>query len=347
MLRLLVALLPTLRAALRSRRNLVVENLALRQQLATLASRRRPAIQPADRLFWIVLRRFWSGWAESLAIVQPDTVVRWHRAGFRIYWNWLSRRGGRSGRPFLPHDVRALIRQMATENHWGAPRIRGELLRLVFSLSERSVSRYLRSLPRAPRAGQTWTTFLRNHRDGIAAMDFFSVPTATFRVLHVLLVIRHGRRHVARCAAAANPSATWVAQQLREAFPFDSAPRFMIFDRGAMFSAEVTTALRFMEIAPTRTSYRSPWQNGVAERFVGTVRRELLNHLIVLNEAHLQRLLDSFIEHYNRDRTHLGLGKDSPLGRPVEPRPAGTASNVFGLPRVGGLHHRYAWLHAA
>ncbi len=178
----------------------MIENLALRQQLATLASRRRPVIRPADRAFWILLRRFWSGWAESLAIVRPDTVVRWHRAGFRIYWNWLSRRGRRSGRPPLPREVRALIRRMATENSWGAPRIHGELLCLGFEVSERSVSRYLRALPRAPRAGQTWTTFLRNHRSGIAAMDFFSVPTATFRVLHVHFIIRHGRRDVVRCA---------------------------------------------------------------------------------------------------------------------------------------------------
>jgi len=221
MLRLLIALLPTLHAALRSRRDLVIENMALRQQLATLASRRHPVIRRADRLFWILLRRLWSGWADSLAIVQPDTVVRWHRAGFRIYWNWLSRRGVRSGRPPLPREVRALIRRMATENSWGAPRIHGELLRLGFEVSERSVSRYLRALPRAPRAGQTWTNFLRNHRDGIAAMDFFSVPTVTFRVLQVLLVIRHGRRDVARCAVTAIPTAAWVAQQLREAFPFD------------------------------------------------------------------------------------------------------------------------------
>jgi hypothetical protein len=222
MLRLLVALLPTLRSALRWRRELVVENLALRQQLATPAVRRHPVIRPADRFFWIFLRRLRSGWAERLAIVRPDTVVRWHRAGFRIYWNWLSRRGGRSGRPSLPQEVRALIRRMAIENSWGAPRIHGELLRLGFDLSERSASRYLRSLPRAPRAGQTWTTFLRNHRNGIAAMDFFSVPTVTFRVLQVLVVILHGRRVVAHCAVVANPTATWVAQQLREAFPFDS-----------------------------------------------------------------------------------------------------------------------------
>ena len=298
------------------------------------------------RLFWTLLRRLWSGWGESLAIVQPNTVVRWHRAGFRIYWNWLSSRGERSGRPPLPREVRALIRRMASKNPWGAPRIHGELLRLGLDVSERSVSRYLRTLPRSPRAGQTWTTFLRNHRDGIAAMDFFSVPTATFRVLHVLLAIRHGRREVARCAVTTSPTAAWVQQQLREAFPFDSAPRFMIFDRDAIFAAGLPAALRSMEMEPTRTSFRSPWQNGVAERFVGTVRQELLDHVIVLNEQHLRRLLDSFIGYYNQDRTHLSICKDSPCGRMVEQRPD-TTSNVVGLPRVGGLHRRYTWRRAA
>jgi putative transposase len=236
---------------------------------------------------------------------------------------------------------------MATENSWGAPRIHGELLCHGFEVSERSVSRHLRSLPRAPRAGQTRTTFLRNHRDGIAALDYFSVPTVTFRALQVLFVIRHGRRDVVRCAVTTSPTAGWVAQQLREAFPLESAPRFMIFDRGPTFTVGVMATMRSMEIEPARTSYRSPWQNGVAERFAATVRRELLDHVIVLNEHHLSRLLDSVIDCYNQDRTHLGISKDSPLGRPVEQRPASATSNVVSLPRVGGLHHRCAWRLAA
>jgi len=346
MLRLLVALLRTLLSALRSRRDLVIENLALRQQLVTLAGRRHPDILPEDRLFWVLRRRFWSRWAEALAIVRPDTVVRWPRAGFRIYWNWLSRRGKRSGRPLLPREVRALMRRKAAENPWGAPRIHGELLRLGFDVSERSVSRHLRSLPRTPRANATWTTFLRNHRDGIAAMGFFTVPTAMFRVLHVLLVIRHGRRGVVRGAVTTDPTAAWVAHQLRETFPFESAPRFMIFDRDAIFSTGLTATIRSMLMEPTRTSYRSPWQDGVAERLVGTVRQELLDHVVVLNERHLRRLLNSFVNYYEVDRTHIGVGKDSPCGRPVEQRP-GVTSNVVSLPRVGGLHRRYAWRQAA
>jgi putative transposase len=229
---------------------------------------------------------------------------------------------------------------------WGAPRIHGELLGLGFDVAERCVSPYLRYLPRTPRANAAWTTFLRNHRDVIAAMDFFTVPIAMFRVLHVFLLIHHGRRDVVRCAVTTCPTDAWVAQQLREAFPFESAPRFLIFDRGAIFSAGLTATIRSMLMEPTRTSYRSPWQNGVAERFVGTVRQELLDHVIVLNERHLRQLIESFVTYYNVDRTHIEVGKGSPCGRPVEQRP-GATSRVVSLPRVGGLHHRYAWRQAA
>jgi transposase InsO family protein len=346
MLRILRALLPTLYSFLRCRRDLLLDNLALRQQLATLVVRRRPSIRPADRAFWVLLCRLWPGWASALAIVQPGTVVRWHRAGFRIYWNWLSRRGRRTGRPPLPREVRDLIRRMASENAWGAPRIHGELLRLGFEVSERSVSRYVRSLPRPWRLGQSWITFLRNHRDGIAAMDLFTVPTVTFRVLYVLFVIRHRRRDLAGWSVTSHPTAAWVVQQLREAFPFESAPRHLIFDRDAIFAAEVVATLRSMSIEPTRTSHQSPWQNGVAERFVATLRRELLDHVIVLNEGHLRKLLGHFLDYYHLDRTHLGLDKDSPLGRPVEPRPHALAT-VAAVPRVEGLHRRYCWRQAA
>jgi transposase InsO family protein len=177
-------------------------------------------------------------------------------------------------------------------------------------------------------------------------MDFLTVPTAMFRVLHVFLVIRHGRRDVVRCAVTTRPTAAWVTQQLRETFPFESAPRFLIFDRGAIFSAGLTATIRSMLMEPTRTSYQSPWQNGVEERFVGTVRRELLDHVIVLNKRHLRQLIKSFVAYYNVDRTHIGVGKESPCGRPVE-QPSGATSRVVSLPWVGGLHHRYAWRQAA
>jgi putative transposase len=206
-------------SAFRSRRDLLLENLALRQQLATLVPRRRPLIRPADRAFWVALRRLWSGWADALVIVKPETVIRWHLAGFRLYWRWLSSRGKRGGRPAVAREVRDLIRRMATENLWGAPRIHGELLRLGFMVSERSVSRYLRTLLRRPERRQSWMTFLRNHREVIAAMDFFTVPTATFRIFYVPFVIRHRRREILHWNLTAHPTASWVKQQLREASP--------------------------------------------------------------------------------------------------------------------------------
>lgn len=346
MLRLAAVVIRWLASVGRSRRDLLLENLALRQQLATMVQRNRPRIRPADRVFWIALRRVWSRWAEVLVIVKPETVVGWHRAGFRLYWQRLSRRGLRRGRPVVPGEVRDLIRRMAAENQWRAPRIHGELLRLGFNVSERTVSRYLRRLPPRPESRQNWRTFMKNHREVIAAMDFFTVPTASFRLLYVLFVIRHGRRDIAHWNITEHPSARWVSQQLREAFPYDSASRYLVFDRDTIFSAEVARAVRSMNIEPTRTSYRSPWQNGVAERFVGTLRRELLDHIIVLDDRHLGRLLGEYIGYYLKDRTHLGLDKDAPWVRPVEPRPARPAA-VHARPRVGGLHHRYGWRVAA
>lgn len=345
MLRLLVDAVSALRSSLRARPDLVLENLALRQQLATLALRRRPTLRPADRAFWVLLRRFWPPWRSVLVVVQPDTVVGWHRAGFRLYWAWLSRRRT-GGRPRLPGDVRALVRRMATETSWGAPRIHGELLRLGFVVSERSVSRFLSSLPRPRHRGPSWTTFLRTHRDALAAMDLLTVPTATLRLLYVLVVVRHGRREAVHCAVTDRPTAAWVAQQLREAFPFESAPRLLVHDRDAVFGDAVASSLRSMGVTPIRTSFRSPWQNGVAERFIGSVRREPLDHVIVLGEEQLRRLMRRYVAYYNEDRTHLAIGKDAPLGRPVELQP-GLGARVVSLPRAGGLHRRYVWRRAA
>lgn len=345
MLRLLVAAAAALRSSFRARHDLLLENLALRQQLATLVPRRRRSLRRADRAFWVVLRRVWAHWRTVLVIVEPDTVVRWHRAGFRLYWARLSRRRT-SGRPGLPKEVRALVRRMAAETTWGAPRIHGELLRLGVSVSERSVSRFLSGLPGPRRRGPSWATFLRMHRDSLAAMDLLTVPTATFRLLYVLVVVHHGRREAVHCAVTARPTAAWVAQQLREAFPFDSAPRMLVHDRDGVFGEAVASSLRSMGITPIRTSYRSPWQNGVAERFIGTVRRELLDHVIVLGEAQLRRLLRRYVDYYNDDRTHLAIAKDAPLGRPVDLQPD-TDARVVSSPRAGGLHRRYAWRRAA
>src|SRR6202051_2860673 len=283
----------------RSRRRLLLENLVLRQQLATLKRRhRRARLDLVDNLFWVAVRRFWSGWKQALLVVTPETVVRWHRTGFRMYWRLISRVRAQVGRRRTPKQVRELIFQMVAENPtWGAPRIHGELLMLGFDLSERTISRWMKRAPRDPDPAKRWLAFLRNHREAIAAMDFFTVPTITFGVLCCFFVISHDRRRILHFNVTNHPTSLWTVQQLREAFPFESAPRFLIFDRDGKYGLEVPAAVRSLRIKPVRTSFESPWQNGVAERWVESCRRDLLVHIIAVNERHLKRLLSEYV-HY-------------------------------------------------
>jgi transposase InsO family protein len=301
MLRLLRLLSIVPVCCFRSRCDLLLENLALRQQLTVLRRLHpRPRIAPSDRLFWVMLRRLWPGWKHALILVQPETVVRWHRAGFKLYWTWLSRHQTRVGRRCISMELRKLLFRMAAENPtWGAPRIHGELKMLGIDISERTVLRWMRKVPRSPEPAKRWATFLRNHREAIAAMDFFTVPTLTFGVLYCFFVIEHDRRRILHCNVTRHPSSAWVVQQLREAFPYDSAPKFLIFDRGANFNEEVIDTVKSFGIQPKRTSFRSPWQNGVAERWVGSCRRDLLDQVIVVNERHLKRLMSEYVRYYN------------------------------------------------
>lgn len=334
-----------LRGLFRSRAELVIENLALRQQLAVLKrKRRRPGLKRVDRLFWVALRGMFARWSQVLVIVEPETVVRWHRAEFKVLWRWKSRP---RGRPSSTREIRELIRRMAQENEtWGAPRIHAELLKLGFHVSERTVSRYLPKGEASPDAIERWKRFLRNHREVIAAMDFFTVPTASFQLLFVFFVIHHSRREILHINVTSHPCADWIVQQLREAFPYDEAPRFLIFDRDAKFSQNVIAILEGMGIEPCRTAFRSPWQNGTAERWIGSVRRELLDHVVIFMERQLLRLLREYVGYYHEDRPHLGLGKETPLERVVMSKPSGRAQVVC-FPRLGGLHHRYEWREAA
>src|SRR5450759_2271124 len=323
------------------RADLVLENLALRRQLLALhAQRPRRRLTALHKLFWIALRMWWSGWRQALVLVTPRTVVNWHRVGFRLYWRWVSRISQVGGRKRVSKEVRALIFRMVAENPtWGAPRIHGELLKLGFDLSERSVSRWIRRAPRNPDPVKRWLTFLRNHREAIAAMDFFTVPTLTFGVLYCFFIISHDRRRILHFNVTRHPTSTWIAQQLREAFPYDSAPRFLLFDHDAKYGWEVPASMRSLNMTPVRTSIQSPWQNGVAERWVGSCRRDLLDHVIALDERHLKRLLSQYVSYYHDDRTHLGLDKQTPAGR-VRSLENGT---LICRQRVGGLHHRYDW----
>jgi putative transposase len=246
------------------------------------------------------------------------------------------------GRRRVSKQVRDLIIRMAAENPtWGAPRIHGELLKLGFHLSETTVSRWLQRIPRTPDPVKRWLTFLRNHHEAIAAMDFFTVPTLTFGVLYCFFVIGHDRRKILRFNVTRNPNALWIVQQLRESWPYVPAHKFLLFDHDSKFGTDVVSAVRDLGSQPTRTTFRSPWQNGVAERWVGSCRRDLLDHVIVLNERHLKRLMGEYVRYYQEDRTHLGLEKDTPAGRPIAVR-SGAESEIQSLPRLGGLHHRYA-----
>jgi putative transposase len=322
-----------------SRRSLLIENLALRQQLAVFKRQNsRPSLGVADKLFWVTLRRFWSSWKKTLIVVSPDTVVRWHRAGFGLYWRLISRRRKSVGRRPVTKQIRESIFKMMAENPtWRAPRIHGELLMLGFDISERSVSRWMRRAPTPADPTQRWLTFLRNHREAIAAIDFFTVPTITFNVLYVFFIISHDRRRVLHFDVTSHPTSLWIVQQLREAFPFEPSAKFLILDHDAKYGTEVPTALRSMEITPLRTAIGCPWQNGVAERWVGNCRRELLDHVIAVNSSHMKRLLASYIDYYHQDRTHCGLQKQTPVERPR----CVARGKVVSWPRVGGLHHRY------
>jgi len=265
-------------------------------------------------------------------------VVRWHRAGFRLYWSMISGVRKQLGRKRISQEVRDLIYRMVEENPtWGAPRIHGELRMLGFHVSERTISRWMKRAPRAPEPARRWLAFLRNHREAIAAMDFFTVPTATFGLLYCFFVIAHHRRRILHFNVTRHPTSAWIVQQLREAFPYESIPKFLLFDHDTKYGSEVPAAIRSMKITCVRTSIQSPWQNGIAERWVGSCRRDLLDHIIAANERHLKRLLSDYLRYYHEDRTHLGLRKETPISRI---RSAGHG-RVVSHRRLGGLHHRY------
>ena len=272
--------------------------------------------------------------------MQPASPGRFGRS-----WRWRSRRR-RPGRPKIDPKLRNLIRRLARENPtWGAPRIHAELLLLGFEVAERTISRYLKRPP-GPDAVERWKTFLKLHEKALVGMDFLTVPTLSFQVLYVLVILQHHRRQVIHWAVTSVPTAGWIRQHLREAFPYDTAPRYLILDRDGHFDGSLLRFLRNLGITPVRTAARSPWQNGVLERWIGSVRRELLDHVVVFNRRHLRRLLTEYVVYYLEDRPHLALGKDAPAGRRVE-RPAQDGAEIVSFPRVGGLYHRYAWRPAA
>jgi putative transposase len=337
MITLLLHLLQLLPFLFGGHRQLALENLALRQQLAVYKRTViRPPLRRTDRLFWVGLARVWTGWRQPLVIVAPDTVLRWQRRRFREYWTKLSGRPT-GGRPPVHAAIKALITRMATANPlWGAPRIHGELLKLGFDMAERTVSRLLPKRPTPP--SQTWRTFLTNHVLDLVSLDFFTVPTARLRVLFVLLVLAHDRRRVVHFNVTEHPTAHWTAQQIVDAFPDDSAAPYLLRDHDSVYGHAFRQRVKGMGIGEVLTAPHSPWQNPFAERLIGSIRRECLDHVLVLSERHLRHILVRYFPYYHRARTHLALDKDAPDVRPVELRESG---GIVEIPEGGGLHHRY------
>jgi putative transposase len=325
---------------------LTAENLALRHQLIVLKrSHNRPQLKECDRLFWKVLSNVWPSWRDSLVIIQPETVIGWQRRAFRFYWRCKSRSASR-GRPRLDAEVKSLVLKLSLANPlWGAPRIHGELWNLGIEISERSVSGIIRrNSPKRP--SQTWKTFIKNHMPDMVAVDFLVVPTIRFKMLFVFVVLSHDRREVLHFNVTANPTAQWTAQQITEAFPWDTAPKYLLRDRDRIFGDLFQRRICSMGIKEVMTAYRSPWQNAYVERLNGSIRRECTDHVIIWNERHLKKVLREYFDYYNNDRTHLGINKESPTGRQVAKKTS-ISDRLVELPKVGGLHHRYEWRTAA
>jgi transposase InsO family protein len=334
----LAAVLAALCSVVRSRADLQLENLALRHQINVLrrSARKRPQLTSRDRFFWACLSGLWRDWRSTLVIVKPETVVAWHRKGFRMFWTWKARHG-QPGRPGIARETRDLIRKMCRENPgWGAPRIHGELLKLRIDIGETTVSKYMVRCRKPP--SQTWRTFLENHVSQLVSIDFFTVPTIRFQVLYVFLILAHDRRRILHFNVTAHPTAEWTGQQLREAFPFDQFPRYLLRDRDAIFGHDFREQVRVMGIEEVLSTPRSPWQRAYVERVIGSIRRECLDHVIVFHESSLRRTLASYFDYYHRSRTHLSLGEDSPEPRPIQSPEIGP---VVAVPQVGGLHQRY------
>ena len=319
----------------RSRATLEAENLILRQQVNVLRRQaaKRSHLNNTDRFQFVWLWHWFPSVLGAVAIVRPETIIRWHRAGFRAYRRWRSRNP--VGRPKVSAELRTLIGEMNRANPlWGAPHIHGEMLKLGFKVAQSTVARYMCRRWGPPSQG--WRTFLSNHADGIAAVDLFVVPTIAFQILYCLVVVRHGRRIWVSFGVTACPTAEWISRQITEAFPWDHAPRYLIRDRDTSYGPVFVRRLRAMGIRDRPITFRSPWQNAYVERLIGSIRRECVDHMIVFGEAHLRRIVGAYAAYYNESRTHRSLNKDAPFHCPIQRLGAITSQPV-----LGGLHHRY------
>jgi len=340
-MRLVLDLITLVRALASDRARLALENTALRQQLNVLQrNAKRPRIRDSDRLFWVLISRLFDEWKDHLILVKPETVVRWHRQGFRYYWRWKSR--AKPGRPPIALGIIHLIRRMSSENVlWGAPRIRSELALLGHDAAESTIAKYTVK-PKRSKPSQSWRTFLSNHIRVSAACDFFTVPTLAFQFLYVFVVLSHDRRRILHMNVTRHPTAEWTAQQLTDAFPGDAPiPRFLHRDRDSICGAAVRERIAALGMKEVVNAKQSPWQNPFVERVIGSIRRECTEHVTALGEGHLRTVLREYVEYYNRSRCHMALDGDAPIPRGIE----SGRGPVHAVSFLGGLHHRYS--HAA
>ena len=336
------AILSALGALFRSQRALRLENIALRHQL-TIYQRnvKQQRIRPEDRIFWCWLSRHWAPWRKVLVFVQPGTVIAWQRKRFRDHWTRLSR-SGKPGRPLISKEIRELIRKVSGANPlWGTPRIVGELGKLGIKVAKSTVDKYRVRPRKVP--SPTWKAFLKNHVNDLVSIDLLIVPSIRFKLLYVLIVLGHARRKVLHFNVTESPTALWTAQQIVEAFPWDSAPKYLLRDRDAIYGETFQKRIRAMGIEQVLSAPRSPWQNPFVERLIGTLRRDCLDHVVALNERYLRRIIARYLDYYHDWRTHLSLAMDAPNPRRVHLPNQG---RVVAFPELGGLHHHYERLAA-
>ncbi len=324
----------------RSKADLIAENALLRQQLIVLHRQvKKPSFSQSDRLWFVLLASRVKSWRNALLIFKPDTLLRWHRQGFRLVWKLKS--SNRGGRPKLDTETVALIQQVAQENRlWGAERIRGELLKLGLSVAKHTIQKYMARVRRDKPASQTWSTFLKNHAKDIWACDFLPVTDAWFRPVYLFFIVELASRRVVHFGVTRSPTDAWVAQQLREATPFGQAPRFLIRDRDAKYGQAFTRVAVGTSIEILKTPYRSPKANAICERFLGSVRRECLDHILVLGERHLYRVIREYVEYVNRARPHQGIEQHVPEASTSVPAKQRTGK-IIAFPILNGLHHDY------
>ena len=335
---LFAIVLSILRAFLMSKTDAAAEILCLRQQVATLSLKNpRPRLTKRDRIFWVWMSSLWSRWKAALVVVKPETVARWHKSGFKLYWTRKCKKGRGPGRPKTDPMIRRLIRQISRDNpFWGTPMIQKTLALLGYKVSSSTIWKYLDRSHKYP--SMRWRTFFINYASEIAAIDFFSVATATFRNLYCFVVLEHSTRKIIHFNVTADPSAQWAAFQVVQAFPWDTAPRFILRDNDKTYGDFFSDKMEAMNIEEVRISRYSPWQNPFCERVIGSIRRDCLDHLIVLNEAHLWRILSEYVAYYNATRPHGSLDGNCPIPREIQGPDQG---KIVAIPVLGGLHHRY------